>query len=119
MVITVLLSMSACYAQIKDAKTETVKIYGNCGMCKTTIETAGNSKKISKVSWDKETKMATLTYNPNKTSQDAILKKIALAGYDSDKFLAPDDVYANFLIVAIMTEPKKKCQKWKKQKKQK
>ncbi len=94
MVITVLLSMSACYAQIKDAKTETVKIYGNCGMCKTTIETAGNSKKISKVSWDKDTKMATLTYNPNKTSQDEILKKIALAGYDSDKFLAPNDVYA-------------------------
>ncbi len=94
MVITVLLSMSACYGQIKDAKTETVKIYGNCGMCKTTIEMAGNNKKISKVSWDKETKMATLTYNPNKTSQDEIFKKIALAGYDSDKFLAPDDVYA-------------------------
>ncbi len=94
MVITVLLSMSACYGQIKDAKKETVKIYGNCGMCKTTIEMAGNSKKVSKVSWDKETKMATLTYNPNKTSQDEILKKIALAGYDSNKFLAPDDVYA-------------------------
>lgn len=29
-----------------------------------------------------------------KTNQDEILKRIALAGYDSEKFLAPDDVYA-------------------------
>ncbi len=114
MVITVLLSMSACYAQIKDAKTETVKIYGNCGMCKTTIETAGNSKKISKVSWDKETKMATLTYNPNKTSQDAILKKIALAGYDSDKFLAPDDVYAKLPDCCHYDRAKKEMSKMEK-----
>jgi hypothetical protein len=38
--------------------------------------------------------MATLTYDPSKTNQDEILKRIALAGYDSDQFLAPDDVYA-------------------------
>ena len=31
---------------------------------------------------------------PTKTNQDEILKRIALAGYDSDKFLAPDDVYS-------------------------
>ncbi len=92
--ITLLLSSTACNAQIKNAKTETVKIYGNCGMCETTIETAGNLKKVAKVDWNKDTKMATLTYNPSKTSQDEILKKIALAGYDSDKFLAPNEVYA-------------------------
>ena len=39
--------------------------------------------------------MATLTYDANKTSQKDILKRIALAGYDSDLFLAPDDTYAN------------------------
>lgn len=114
MVITVLLSMSACYGQIKDAKTETVKVYGNCGMCKTTIETAGNSKKVSKVSWDKDTKMATLTYNPNKTSQDEILKKIALAGYDSDKFLAPDDVYAKLPACCHYDRAKKEMPKMEK-----
>jgi hypothetical protein len=93
MAITLLLSVASASAQIKNAKTETVKIYGNCEMCKTTIETAGNLKKVAKVAWNKDTKMAILTYDSTKTSQDEILKRIALAGYDSDKFLAPDDVY--------------------------
>ncbi len=94
MAITILLSFSACNAQIKNAKTESVKIFGNCGMCETTIEKAGNKKKIAKVDWNKDTKMATITYDAKKTNQDEILKRIALSGYDSDKFLAPDDVYA-------------------------
>lgn len=94
MVIAVLLSSINSFAQVKNAKTETVKIYGNCGMCKATIEKAGNEKKVASVEWNKDTKMATLTYDSDKTSQDEILKRIALAGYDSEKFLAPDDVYA-------------------------
>mgnify|MGYP001172929953 FL=1 len=94
MAITVLLSFTACNAQIKNAKTESVKIYGNCGMCETTIEKAGNKKKIAKVDWNKDTKMATITYDAKKTNQDEILKRIALSGYDSDKFLAPDDIYS-------------------------
>ncbi len=94
MAILVLLSGTACNAQIKNSKTETVKIYGNCGMCETTIEKAGNKKKVAKVDWNKDTKMATITYDATKTSQADILKRIALAGYDSDSFLAPDDVYS-------------------------
>ncbi len=87
--------LTSCEAQVKNAKTETVKIYGNCGMCKSTIETAGNIKKIATVNWDKDTKMATISYDSTKTNQNEILKRIALAGYDSEQFLAPDDVYAN------------------------
>ena len=94
MVISVLLSITACNAQIKNAKTESVKIFGNCGMCETTIETAGNKKKVAEVDWNKNTKMATVTYDSTKTNQDEILKRIALSGYDSEKFLAPNDVYA-------------------------
>ncbi len=91
--ISVVLSISSCMAQIPHSKTESVKIYGNCGMCEETIETAGNVKKVAQVDWNKDSKMATITYDSTKTNQDAILKRIALAGYDSDKFLAPDDVY--------------------------
>ena len=92
--ISVLLSTTG-NAQIKNAKTESVKIYGNCGMCETKIEKAGNIKKIANVDWNQETQMATLTYDAKKTNPDEILKRIALVGYDSDKFLAPDDVYNN------------------------
>lgn len=94
MTITLLLSVIVMNAQIKNAKTETVKIYGNCGMCKTKIEKAGNLKNISKVDWNEDTKMATLTYDESKTNQDEILKRIALVGYDSGKFLAPADAYS-------------------------
>lgn len=93
--ITVLLSFTSCNAQIKNATTETVKIYGNCGMCEKTIEKAGNLKDIAKIDWNVDTKMATITYDTKKTNQNEILKRIALSGYDSDKFLAPDDVYNN------------------------
>jgi len=92
-VTTMLLSFNWSIAQTK--KTETVKIYGNCGMCEKIIEKAGTLKNVVKVDWNKETKMATITYDAKKTNQDEILKRIALAGYDSDKFLAPDDVYNN------------------------
>ncbi len=101
--ISVLLLFTSSKAQIKNAKTDpsdselakqTVTIYGNCGMCEKTIEKAGNIKKIAKVDWNVDTKMATITYDSKKTNLDAILKRIALSGYDSDKFLAPDDVYS-------------------------
>ncbi len=91
---TALLSFTACNAQIKNSKTETLKIYGNCGMCESTIEKAGNMKKVANVDWNKDTKIATITYDATKTNQDEILRRIALSGYDSDKFLAPTDVYA-------------------------
>ena len=119
--ITILLSFAACNAQIRNARTETVKIYGNCGMCQTTIEKAGKARKVAKVSWNRDTKMASVTYDSKKTNQDEILKRIALAGYDSDKFRAPDNVYANLpgccqyerspKIAATMEMPKAKMDK--------
>ncbi len=94
MAILLLLSIVVSNAQIKNAKTESIKIYGNCGMCKSTIEKAGSLKNIANVDWNADTKMATLTYDPKITNQDEILKRVALAGYDNDKFLAPDAVYS-------------------------
>ena len=88
-----LLSATVSQAQIKNAKTETVKVYGNCGMCKTTIEKAGSKKKLYKTEWNEETKMATITYDSKKSGSDQVLKSIALSGYDNVNYLAPDDAY--------------------------
>jgi hypothetical protein len=71
--------------KLKIKKTETVKVFGNCDMCKANIEKAGNIKKTAEVIWDKDSRMAT-TYDAAKTNTDEILKRIALVGYDSDKF---------------------------------
>jgi copper chaperone CopZ len=88
-------------------KTDTVKIYGNCGMCKKTIEKAANSDGVAKVDWNKETKMATISYDSKKTNPDEILKRIAYAGYDSDKFTAPDKAYNNLHGCCQYDRPKK------------
>ncbi len=93
MVMTLLLSVTFANAQIKNKTTETVKINGNCGMCKKTIETAANIDKIAKVNWDTNTKTATVTYDKKKTTIDVILKRVADAGYDNEKFVAPNAVY--------------------------
>ena len=91
--LSILLISSACSAQIKNATVEKVKIYGNCGSCKKTIEKAGNIKNTAKVDWNKDTKMAEITFDPSKTNKDEILKRIAKAGYDSDEFRASDKSY--------------------------
>ena len=93
MVTMLILLSTSIYAQVKNAKTATVKVYGNCGMCKSKIETAGSQKKLAVVTWDAETKMATITYNSEKTNLSEILQRIAAVGYDSDQFQAPNEVY--------------------------
>lgn len=80
-------------APIKNQTTIAVKIYGNCDQCKAAIENAGKLKNISKLDWNKDSKIAMIIYDAKKITKDAILKKIALAGYDSDIFLAPDAAY--------------------------
>ena len=91
---TMLLTFTISSAQIKNSVTENIKIYGNCDMCEKTIEKAGNLKNVATVDWNKDTKMASITYDAKKTNQEEVLKRIALAGYDSDTFLAPDNVYS-------------------------
>ncbi len=93
MTILVLLSITT-NAQLKNKVTATVKIYGNCGMCEENIEKAGSIKNGANVDWNVDTKMATITYDSQKTNLESILKQIALAGYDSDQFLAPSDTYS-------------------------
>lgn len=92
--IAVTVVFTSCDAKIKNPKTADVKVYGNCGMCEKTIEKAGNLKNIASVDWDKDTKMATLTFDATQTNQDEILQRIALAGYDSDAFAASEGSYS-------------------------
>ncbi len=69
-------------------------VRGNCDMCQARIEGAAKAAGASAASWDPETQAVTLEFDPAKTTADAILKKIADAGHDNEKHLAPDDVYS-------------------------
>ena len=92
-----LLLNTPSYAQIKNAKTETVKIFGNCIICQKKIDSAGFTKKISVVKWNKDSKLAVLVYDSTKTNRSEILTHIANAGYDSENYIAPTDVYNNLM----------------------
>ena len=93
MAVFLLLSVTLASAQIKNAKTEIVKIYGNCEMCKKTIEKAGNLKNASKVDWNVDSKIATFAFDSTKTNQAEIVKRIAAVGYETDQFPASNKAY--------------------------
>jgi len=75
-------------------KTDTFKVYGECGMCKTRIEKAAKVDGVIKAEWNKDTKVLTLVYNPLKVTTDNVQKKIAKVGHDTDKFKTEDKVYS-------------------------
>ncbi|SEL14542.1 DUF3347 domain-containing protein [Parapedobacter koreensis] len=81
-------------AQVSPTQTVSVRIAGNCGLCKKTIENSGSKKGEAAVSWDGDTQMATITYDPAVTTPDDVLKRVAYAGYDNERYLAPAEAYA-------------------------
>ena len=74
-------------------KTETLKVSGNCDMCKARIEKAAKIDGVTKAEWNKKDKMLTATFDLAKTNIDAIGKKIAEVGHDNDKAKATDAAY--------------------------
>ncbi|MEO8067481.1 MAG: DUF3347 domain-containing protein [Flavobacteriales bacterium] len=88
------LLLTSCSAQIKNVATATVPVQGNCGMCEKAIEKAALVKGEAQADWNKDTKLAVVTYDSTRTSLDAVLERIAQAGYDNERYLAPDKVYA-------------------------
>lgn len=80
-------------AQSATTKTETLKVSGNCDMCKTRIEKAAKIDGVTKAEWSVKNKTLTATFDPAKTNIDAIGKKIAAAGHDNDKAKATNVVY--------------------------
>ena len=78
---------------IENAITVTVRINGDCDMCKTRIDKAGSVKGEAAVDWDTDAKTARVTYDSTRTDLDAILQRVALVGYDTERFRATDSAY--------------------------
>jgi hypothetical protein len=77
-----------------DPKTESFKVWGKCGMCKDRIEKTAKEAGATSAAWDAKTLMLTVSYEPSKTSKDALSKKLASVGHDTEKYKADDKVYA-------------------------
>lgn len=96
-----LLLMVSCAAQdmtstagIKNALSVTVRVDGDCPMCESRIEKAAFVKGEAVADWDVDAKTARITIDSTRTTVDAVLRRIAEAGYDNANYLAPDRAYA-------------------------
>lgn len=102
-----LMFSTAVFAQT-NKKTDTIKVYGNCEMCKEKIE--GSLKKKDGVlskKWDVKTKTLTVAYDADKITIKQIGEKIAAAGYDNEYATATDSAYNNLHQCCKYERPKK------------
>ena len=88
------IGMTSLFA--KELKTEKIKVYGNCGMCKSRIEKAAKSVEgVTKARWDDTEGILTVTFDETKVTVMKIEEATANAGHDTDHVKAPDKTYNN------------------------
>lgn len=96
--ILIIIAIVAFATQVTNAQTKTVKttikVYGNCAMCKKRIETALDTKGIKQAIWEPKTKELQVVYVPSKITEQEIHELVAAVGHDTDKVKANDEVYA-------------------------
>jgi periplasmic mercuric ion binding protein len=76
-------------------KSESIKVWGECGMCKKTIEKSAKAAGASAADWNTETKVLTVSYNAKATNPNKIQQVVAAAGYDTKDFTANNAAYDN------------------------
>lgn len=88
-----LFSFSSIAQDKKTEISEDIKVWGNCGMCKSRIEKAVKAAGVTSASWSSDTKMLSVKYNSDKLSNAKIQKAIAAVGHDTQDETATDEVY--------------------------
>lgn len=101
----IIVTISSCSEKVESEKTESkteivdgisnssFKVWGNCDMCKETIETSLKVDGISKADWNVDSKILTVSYDATKITLDQIQKNIASVGYDNEKYKGDDKAY--------------------------
>lgn len=85
--------LSVANISFAQSVTEKIKVSGNCGMCEKKIEAAAKEAGAKKADWDADSKVLTVKYDQKETSNDAIQKKVADTGYDTEKYTASMEAY--------------------------
>ena len=81
------------YSQKNAIKTETITVKGNCEQCKKRIENAADLKGVKVSNWNEETKVLSVTYNPDKINLQQIMQAVAKSGHDAGNEQASDAAY--------------------------
>ena len=94
MMMLILFVTVSCFGQQKKIDTISIKTSAVCGMCKDRIEGClAFEKGVKSSTLDVETKIATIVYNPAKTSPEQLRKTLSKLGYDADSIPANQAAY--------------------------
>ncbi|MFC7356657.1 heavy-metal-associated domain-containing protein [Jejudonia soesokkakensis] len=75
-------------------KNDELYIFGNCGMCEARIvKTAKGVTGVGAASWDKDTKMLKISYDPATTSVKEVEKAVVAVGHDSKNMKTAASTY--------------------------
>ncbi len=81
------------FAQKNTVVKDSIKVWGNCGMCKKKIEKAAKTAGAVSASWSEETQQLKVAYSPAKTSNQKIEQAVANVGYDTQNITADANAY--------------------------
>ncbi|ABG60563.1 heavy-metal-associated domain-containing protein [Cytophaga hutchinsonii] len=86
--------IQTAFATKNHYETATFKVSGMCEMCKNRIETALKANTaVQSATWDADTKVVTVVYNPHAATVDQLQQLVADAGHDTEKIKATDAAY--------------------------
>ncbi len=89
-----LATLTACNQKNANAEAS-FKVWGNCKMCKKTIETSLKDKAgIAEAAWDVKTKQMKVSFDTAQIKLQDIQQYIAAAGYDNEGVRGNDQAYA-------------------------
>ena len=69
-------------------------VWGNCGMCKETIEKSVKISGVKKANWHIESKIMTVSFDTTLVDVTSIQKAIAAVGYDNVQYTGDNTAYA-------------------------
>lgn len=89
----IIIFATACTQASSKGAQASFKVWGNCGMCKKTIESSLKVAGINKAEWNTKTKMMEVDYDTTQINLEQIHEKIAAVGYDTELKTGSDEAY--------------------------
>lgn len=88
----------------KNVQEDSIKVSGNCKMCKDRIEGALDKPGIKHANWDVEKKVLFVAYRNDKISNEEIQKLVAAVGHDTENVQAADSVYSKLAFCCLFRD---------------
>ncbi len=107
LVIFTVISTTAVAQEKVELEKKKFKVYGNCEMCKTKIESAAKSiEGVDVAKWNVNSQKLMVKFEASKTDVITIKKAIAEVGYDTKEYRATDETYNNLHHCCKYVRPK-------------